>query len=89
MWALFLLIAALFAPRVVIVVLALFTDFLARAYEGLLLPLLGFLFLPLTTLVYAWAQNSAGGVKGTFWLVVMVVAIVIDIGSWGWHVRRR
>jgi len=28
------------------------------AYHGLLVPLLGFLFLPLTTLVYAWIVNT-------------------------------
>jgi hypothetical protein len=88
-FALLLLILAIFAPRVVIVVLALFTTFLERAYDGLLLPVLGFIFLPLTTLAFAWAVNASGGVRGLFWLVVIVVAVLIDIGSWGWHVRRR
>jgi hypothetical protein len=83
-----LLLLGIIAPRVVLVVLWLFTDFLARAYEGLLLPLLGFVFLPTTTLAYAWALNAAGGVEGPFWLVVMAVALLLDVGGWGWGRRR-
>ena len=35
-------------PRFVIAVLALFTNYLQTAYTGLLIPLLGFLFMPFT-----------------------------------------
>jgi hypothetical protein len=80
---LLLLVLALIAPRVVLVVLALFTSFLAAAYGGLLVPLLGFVFLPTATLAYAWAVNAAGGVQGTFWLVVMALAVILDLGGWG------
>ena len=54
---LFLFLVLLF-PRAVLLVLFFFTNYLARAYHGLLLPLLGFIFLPLTTLAYAWIVNS-------------------------------
>ncbi|HVS18241.1 MAG TPA: hypothetical protein VMT18_06545 [Planctomycetota bacterium] len=73
---------AFFAPRVTIVVLQLATGYVTRAYETLLWPLLGFLFLPLTTLAYAWAKNSGGSVEG-FRLIVVVLAVLIDLGLIG------
>ena len=45
-------------PRIALVLLFLLSNYLERAYHGLLLPLLGFIFLPLTTLAYAWMVNS-------------------------------
>jgi hypothetical protein len=74
--------AALFAPRLVLVVVWLFSDFLGRAYQGWVWPLLGFLFLPLTTLTYAWAMNAQGSVSGVY-LVAVVVAVLVDLGLVG------
>ena len=67
---------------VLAVVLQLATGYVTRAYETLLWPLLGFLFLPLTTLAYAWAKNSGGTVEG-FRLIVVVLAVLIDLGLIG------
>lgn len=86
---LLLLVLGIVAPRVTLVVLALFTDLLAQAFTGLLLPLLGFLFLPVTTLVYALASVYGGGVDGGVWLVLLIVGVLIDIGAAGWHVQGR
>jgi hypothetical protein len=48
-----LLLILFFAfPRVALVLLFLSSNYLQRAYHGLLLPLLGFLFLPLILLCY-------------------------------------
>jgi len=55
------------------------------------LPLLGFLFLPLTTLVYAWMVNTRQPVAGIN-LLILIVAVVIDLGGVGggeYHRRRR
>jgi len=38
--------------------------------------------MPLTTLAYAWAINSRGSVEGMY-LVVVVVAVLIDLGLVG------
>jgi len=73
---------AFFAPRVTIVVLQLATGYITRAYATLLWPVLGFLFLPTTTLAYAWAKNSGGTVEG-FRLVIVVLAVLIDLGLIG------
>jgi hypothetical protein len=73
---------ALFFPRVAIILIWLFSDFLEKAYQTVLWPLLGFFFLPLTTLAYAWAVNTNGTVDGIY-LVVVVVAVLIDLGLLG------
>jgi hypothetical protein len=73
---------AFFMPRVTLVVLQLMTGYVLRAYATLLWPFLGFVFLPTTTLAYAWAENSGGTVEG-FRLVVVVLAVLIDLGLIG------
>ncbi len=79
---------ALAAPRFVIVLVVLFSDYIGRAYDTTLWPLVGFLFMPLTTLAYAWAMNSRGSVAGVH-LVVVVVAVLIDLGLIGGSASER
>ena len=83
-----LVLLALVGPRFVLVVLALFSDYLSRAYDSLLIPILGFIFLPWTTLAYAFAQNSLGGMSG-LGLVVVIVGLLVDIGVLGGGARQR
>ena len=84
-----LLILLLAFPRLVLVLMFLLSDYLQRAYHDLLLPVLGFIFLPLTTIVYAWLVNSRLPVEGIN-LVYLVLAIVIDLGGLsGGEVHRR
>jgi hypothetical protein len=84
-----LLIVFLAFPRIALVVLFFFSNYLERAYHGILLPLLGFLFLPLTTLAYAWMTNTRQPIAGIN-LVILIVAVVIDLGglSGGEYHRR-
>ena len=84
-----LLILFLAFPRIALVLLFLFSNYLERAYNGLILPLLGFLFLPLTTLAYAWMTNSRQPIAGIN-LLILVIAVVIDLGglSGGEYHRR-
>ena len=84
-----LLIVFLAFPRIALVVLFLFSNYLQRAYHGLLLPVLGFLFLPLTTLAYAWMTNTHQPIVGVN-LLIIIIAVVIDLGglSGGEHHRR-
>ena len=76
------ILLALAMPRVVMVVLWIFTGYLGRAYEGFLVPLLGFFFFPTTTLAFAVAENEFGGLEG-WGLVVFVVGLLLDLGIWG------
>jgi hypothetical protein len=83
-----LLILVLAFPRVVLAVLFFFTNYLDRAYHGLLLPLVGFIFVPLTTLVYAWMVNTNRPMDTTS-LVILVLAVIIDLGGLGGGWSRR
>jgi hypothetical protein len=73
---------ALFFPRIVIVVMFLFTTYLHTAYQTVLWPLLGFIFLPLTTLAYAFAINQHGSLDGLY-LAIFVIAVLVDLGVFG------
>ncbi len=77
---------ALIAPRGVIVLVWLFSDYLGRAYETVLWPLLGFFFMPVTTLAYAWGINTNATITGIY-LVVVVVAVLMDLGMVGGGAR--
>ena len=82
------LIVLLAFPRIALVLIFLFSNYLQRAYHGLLLPLIGFLFLPLTTLAYAWMVNTRQPIAGIN-LVILVIAVVIDLGGLGHGASRR
>ena len=73
---------ALLTPRLIMVLLWLFGDYLHRAYDGWLLPLLGFFLLPTTTLCYAIAENSMDGLRG-LGLVLVIVGLLVDLGVLG------
>ena len=62
-----------------VLVLMWLNGYLASAYETVLWPLLGFLFLPLTTIFYAWTINSHGAVDGLY-TVGLTLAVLADLG---------
>jgi len=75
-------LVAIALPRFVMVVLWLFSDYLSHAYGTWVWPLLGFFFLPTTTLAYAIAQNSLDGVRG-IGLALVVLGVLLDFGVIG------
>lgn len=79
---------AFLGPRLVIFVLWLVTDYMTRAFDMFLLPLLGFLFLPWTTIAFAIARNEFGGANG-IGLLVIVIGFLADIGVLGGGARSR
>ncbi|MEX2047098.1 MAG: hypothetical protein WEE03_08030 [Chloroflexota bacterium] len=83
-----LVLLAFFTPRIVLFILWLFTDYLSRAFESWPLPMLGFLFLPATTLAYAIAQNEFGGLNG-IGLIVLLIGFAVDVGLLGGGARQR
>ncbi|HEY3442806.1 MAG TPA: hypothetical protein VGK29_18745 [Paludibaculum sp.] len=84
----FLLIVILFFPRLALALMWLLSNYLERAYHGILIPLLGFFFLPLTTIVYAWEVNSGMPTTGIN-LLWLLIAVVIDLGGLGGGARRK
>ena len=85
-----LVIFALIFPRIALVLMFLFSHYLERAYHGVLLPIIGFIFLPLTTLAYAWMVNTGRPIADLN-LVIIIIAVVIDLGAIGGgeHHRRN
>jgi hypothetical protein len=83
-----LLLVAFVGPRLTLFVLWLLTDYLSRAFDSFVLPFLGFLFLPWTTLAYAVAQNSLGGIHD-LGLIVVVLGVLADVGALGGGARGR
>lgn len=73
-------------PRVVLVLMWLFSTSLERAYHGMIIPVLGFIFLPITTIVYAWMVTSGLPIAGLN-LVILIVAVLLDAGSHGGGAR--
>ena len=82
MGCLFLLVAAL-SPRLAVLLMWILTPWVDRAFGPIIWPILGILFLPLTTLMYVILWNTSGrGVTGWEWILV-VLAVVGDLASLG------
>jgi hypothetical protein len=83
-----LAIMTFFTPRLVLILVTLFSDFMGRAYMGWMWPILGFVFMPLTTLAYACALNWHGNVDGSYFFMVLCASLA-DLGVVGGGVRLR
>jgi hypothetical protein len=74
---------ALIFPRVALFLVWLLGGaYLSRVYEHWVWPALGFVFLPLTTLTFAFAYNSVGapGVVTPFGWLLTGLAVLGDLG---------
>jgi hypothetical protein len=74
-----LVLLAAFAPRVTLFFVWIFSDLVDRAFSGFVIPLLGLIVLPYTTLFYVLAWSPVGGVSGWGWLVV-ALGFFCDLG---------
>jgi len=66
-------------PRIAILLLYFLTSFFNGVYSTVLVPLLGFIFLPVTLLAYTWLTKSGNPVDA-FYLIVLLVAVILDLG---------
>ncbi len=71
-------VLAFFCPRVIIVALVVFSDYIGRGFANDFWAFVGFFFAPCTTLAWAYAQNE-GGLEG-FRLAVFALAVLVDLG---------
>jgi hypothetical protein len=79
---LFVLIALL-SPRLAVALMWIFTPWVDRAFGPVIWPILGIIFLPLTTLLYVILWNTGGrGVTGWEWIFV-IFALGGDLASLG------
>ena len=84
-----MILLGFFTPRIVLMILWLFTNYLTRAYETYVWPTLGFVFLPATTLAYAIAVPELVYMSAQVWseqvnvpemMVVLLVCYVAMVG---------
>lgn len=69
-------------PRITVLLIWLFSDIIARAFDGnWIMPLLGVILLPYTTLTYVLVFWFTGEVSGFGWAFV-VLGLFLDLGSY-------
>lgn len=87
-----ILLLAILVPRVALVVIFLLTDWFSAVFSNMIWPVLGFIFMPYTTLAWMGGVLS-GGVQG-IWALLLVVAVVVDLlhlvgGGRHYHIHHR
>ena len=78
-----LVLIALAVPRLLMVFVLLLTGWFGQAFESRLWPILGFVFMPYTTLAYMGAMLSRSHALDGGWLALFIVAVLVDAGHWG------
>lgn len=73
---------AFISARLALFCVWVFTDDVGRAFDNVLVPVLGFFLLPWTTLAYVvlWS-TSTHGVHG-FEIFLVVFAFIVDVGAY-------
>jgi hypothetical protein len=78
----------LLSPRLAILLLYFFSNFFRGVFDTVLIPLLGFIFMPLTLIAYTWLTNIRQPVDARY-IIVMFVAVIVDLGLVGGAHRSR
>jgi hypothetical protein len=78
-------------PRAALVLVWLFDPpFINNAYPSIIVPILGLLFLPLTTLAYAFAFTLEGGPwNNGGGIIIMIIGLLFDLGCLGGGVHDQ
>lgn len=86
----FILLIGVIWPRITLALLWLFTLYPAKAFQTDLWPILGFIFLPTTTLGYELAINwsQSGNINGLWWLLP-ALGLLHDLGHTSWATMRN
>jgi hypothetical protein len=75
----FLVAIALVTPRVLILVLWLFTGWFRGMFHSAFWPVLGFIFLPTTLFWYSAVFNWCGGQWQLPQIIGLIIAVMIDL----------
>lgn len=89
-----LALLALLGPRVVLILMWIINrDYFGGAADNFVIQILGVIFLPWTLLAYAFAFNTFEGSTlaglDIVGVVVVVVGLLLDLGSYGGGYRNR
>ena len=76
-------------PRIAIALLWFFTTFFSVLHNNLVMGVLGFLFLPLTLIVYTYLLRTNGSHFALPQLVFIFIAVILDLGLVGGGMRKR
>lgn len=80
------IIGLLISPRLVLLGVWIFTDYVRLAFDSFLWPLLGLIFMPLLTLALVWGYNTE---FGPLQVGSAVLGALFDLGVFGDAERRR
>lgn len=81
------LVAGFLGPRVALFFWWILGDKVDAAFDSWFWPLLGFLFLPWTTLFYVIVWSPVGGVEDEEWLFV-ALGVVLDVVTYSARAAR-
>ena len=86
-----ILLLTMISPRLVVFLVWVFnrTRWDLVFDNGIFLPLLGFLFLPFTTLIYIFAVNPLTGQISAFGWIWLILALIVDLSSYGGNAYRK
>jgi len=87
MACLFALLVSFF-PRIALLIVWLFTPLVHRSFDTFLVPLLGLIFLPFTTLLYTFVYIPGIGLTGWGWVWV-ILGVLLDMGMYGGSVSSN
>lgn len=80
---------ALISPRLALFFVLIFSNMIDRAFDGWVVPILGFFLLPWTTLAYVVMYDvGTRQVSGFEWFIVGL-AFLVDLGSYAGGRRAR
>ena len=83
-----LAMTAAFAPRLVLLIMWLVGPRVNAAFDNFIVPLLGLIFLPYTTIMYVLVFTFGVGVTGWDWIWVLL-GVALDVMKWGQIANKR
>ena len=83
-----LAMGAAFAPRLVLLFMWIVGPRVNLAFNNFIVPLLGLIFLPYTTIMYVLVWSPGIGVAGWDWIWVLL-GVGLDIMKWGQIANKR
>ncbi len=86
---LFAILSALWPRVILLAIWFLWPAVPKAAFQSELYPLLGFIFVPTTTLAYELIKYNNGGAIDGWWLILLALAFLHDIGHVGAGMRRK
>lgn len=79
---------AAFAPRLVLILMWIFGPRINLAFDNFIVPVLGIIFLPYTTIMWVLVWTPIVGIAGWDWLWI-AMGVLLDLMKWGQIANTR